>query len=438
MRGDSKSILDQESAARILAQNEELGLFNPPANYAFEPEFADPPPRTITARAREGHFERQRTRLLNLLLGIGLVCLAGGEIPIVMRWAKFIVPLQYLTWIGLGAILIWAVGCVERAALPGPYRYLKRGIPLVARVIELFQAPGLQVGELLYYRFKALVEYRDPHSGELQYRRLLSPLFLAEEKEYCTTSFSVGDYVTAVYLPGKYPKSLQLVGFLDLLPDTGLAPRLPPIGARRDWKEHLIPAAFVAWLAAIFTNFYVMPMYDPVDLGFRAAIWPMLPGGLLAALAMGGVWLYRRQRRAEVNGDAALANGETIESNVNSKWNWRTPYRWAKQLYRVGAIILLGCLSSLAWSIRANAWLDESRAKLTTVEILARRVKTEGHFFRHYIVEYRLPGDRESHWHYTTPERLDSFVNPFGAAELHEGRFGWRWVKTLHPTPPGK
>ncbi|HUY89644.1 MAG TPA: hypothetical protein VMV10_12990 [Pirellulales bacterium] len=155
MRDAFESPASEPASAASTSPRELLGPFDPPANYAFEPEFAEPPPRTISQRAREGHFERQRTRLLNLLLGVGVACLAGGELPVVMQWARFIVPLAYLTWIGLAAILIWAVGCVERAALPGPYRYLKRGIPLVARVIELVQAPAFRVGQASYYAFTA-------------------------------------------------------------------------------------------------------------------------------------------------------------------------------------------------------------------------------------------------------------------------------------------
>ncbi|HUY89645.1 MAG TPA: hypothetical protein VMV10_12995 [Pirellulales bacterium] len=245
------------------------------------------------------------------------------------------------------------------------------------------------------------------------------------------TSFQVGDYVTAVYLPGKFPKSLRLVGFLDLLPDSGLAPRLPPPGAKPDWRALLMFVAFVAWCAGMFWNVYAMQKYEPVDFEFRQAIWPMLPGAAAAALVLAGAWLYRRrqQRRAEE---------DEMELGGKSLWARMNPFDSTMQLVTVCGLIVLGATATLSWSWRANAWLDDSRGELKTVEILGRRVQKQGPL-RHYIVDYRLPGARQPRQYYTTPEHMANFANAvFGVAELHEGRFGWQWVKTLHPAAPGR
>lgn len=48
-----------------------------------------------------------------------------------------------------------------------------------------------------------------------------SPAFPTDKKDDYTTTFQVGDYVTAVYLPREYPESLQLFEFLDLGPELG-------------------------------------------------------------------------------------------------------------------------------------------------------------------------------------------------------------------------
>jgi hypothetical protein len=36
----------------------------------------------------------------------------------------------------------------------------------------------------------------------------------------------------------------------------------------------------------------------------------------------------------------------------------------------------------------------------------------------------------------TSPEHLDAFQGNDGMAEIHAGRFGWPWVKTIHPLNP--
>lgn len=438
-RSMANSDASAPTAAAVMIQ---LGPFDPPADFAFEPEFAAPPPRTISERARQGRFEQNQKRTLRCLLAFGVVSLAIGELPILKQWGMFLLPLAYLSWLGLAAIVFWAIGCVKRAVVSGPYRYLTHGIPLAARVTDLVKAPAvIHNGQATHYAFTALFEFRDPLSGELKCQRAMSRQFFAGSRNAFSTSFKVGDYVTAVYLPGKYPKSLQLVGFLDLIPELGLVRRQPLLGKGDLWKAPLMAAAIAGIFFMLFWNVYAYEAYQPIDFDHRNAMWPMIGGAAIWTLFfLGGTWIHyrRQQQKAEERNAAALANGEAIELGAESFWGQK-----GFQALFLKLVLLFGCLglgagTTLCWCFTANAWLDDSQPEMKRVEIRGLLTKTHNHIFREYIVEYQFPDAVDPREYSTTPERLVAFVNPFGAAELHEGRFGWPWVKALHPAPPGK
>src|SRR4051812_40617851 len=79
----------------------ELGPFDPPDDYPLEEEFEREPPRPLPAELNRGrHASRQRQAVSGLLMAAAL-CTASGLAPIVRHWGLYILPLQYLTWIGL-------------------------------------------------------------------------------------------------------------------------------------------------------------------------------------------------------------------------------------------------------------------------------------------------------------------------------------------------
>lgn len=449
MQGESESTLEglssPSSASRApnsSGDSKRLGPFDPPADYAFEPEFSEEPPRTISERARQGRFEQNRKWALREMLAFGVFCLAVGELPLLKHWGKFVLPLAYLSWLGLAAIFFWAIGCLQRALAPGPYRYLTHGAALVARVVELVKAPAvIYNGEATHYGFTATIEFRDPQSGAIVYHRVTSPQFSAGSKNDYTTSFKVGDYVTAAYLPGKYPKSLQLAGFLDLIPGLGLVRRKPVVGQGDLWKVPFLLAAIVGFFGILAWNVYAFNVYQPIEFDFQLAMWPMIAGGATwTLLFLGGTWLqYRRQQQkiAERNA-AALVAGEAIELGAESVWGRKGFQAIFLKLVLLVGCLLLGAATVLCWCFTANAWLDDSRSQLKPVAILGLKTKTHNHMFREYIIDYQLLGSAKPSEYSTTPDHLATFVNPVGFAELHAGRFGWPWVKALHPAPPGK
>src|SRR5205807_1992899 len=91
----------------------------------------------------------------------------------------------------------------------GGCKYIRYGQPVVARVVGLASTPRIIVnGVSLLHHIVALIEYQDPTTSALRRAEAKSQPFLSLERANHTTSFRVGDYVTAIFLPGELTTSL--------------------------------------------------------------------------------------------------------------------------------------------------------------------------------------------------------------------------------------
>jgi hypothetical protein len=80
--------------------------FAPPVGCRFEPEFEPPAPRRIPGELLQGrHAKRQRRTTVGLAVARAL-CLGLSQLSIVRSWGLYFLPLNYLSWIGLG-LLVW-------------------------------------------------------------------------------------------------------------------------------------------------------------------------------------------------------------------------------------------------------------------------------------------------------------------------------------------
>jgi hypothetical protein len=131
-----------------------LDTFAPPANYRFEPELQETPPRHVPEEFRNSpYFVRQRINTVRLLLA-GALCVAFGQLPILKEWGLYVLPLAYLSWIGAGLLLLGVTGWISDKGRRGPLQYAEEGIPLVARVRELALRPTAVVnGQPSAYAF---------------------------------------------------------------------------------------------------------------------------------------------------------------------------------------------------------------------------------------------------------------------------------------------
>src|ERR1043166_4915644 len=299
-----------------------LDAFGPPSSYRFEPEVEGAPPRPIAGEFRNSpYFVRQRNTTVGVLL-TGALCLGFGQLPIVHEWGLYVLPLAYLSWIGLGLLVLGAAGWISSKARRGPIRYIEEGIPLVARIRELVLRPTAIVnGQPTTYAFSAVIEYRDPETGAVVGKQVDSRGLSGSAKDKYRISYRVGDYVTAVYLKSNPAKTLQLYGFLELRPDIGLlltqATQPPSL-----LKTVLTVSAVFALFGALCWNVYAFSKYEPLDLTFSQAAAPVGIGGVV----LGGgftFWLARRQARARrelaARNEKALAAGEAVEIEARKR-----------------------------------------------------------------------------------------------------------------------
>ncbi len=410
-----------------------------PESYALEPELQGDSPRPMPQWVDDGRLAKQRRLSRAGFFATGVICLLLSQLPWIDDLAFYFLPLGYLFWIGAVCLLVGGVQQLSHAFVLGPFRYLRDGVPLVVRILGLVKAPSAIVnGEAAQFAFQAVVDFEDPDSRERVGVELKSSSFSSSKKEATGCSYRVGDYVTALYLPGKYPKTLQLYGFLDLKPDFGLVRQDDSAGGSSFGKLLAEILAVVVLLFVLFWNVYAYQRFLPIDFDYRAALVPIVVGGLI----LGGGFLalsmlsYRREKRLLAQRVAdSLESGQAIEVGTTSLWGRSGLYGWGiKAILVVGAPIL-GGLIAFCWAITANALLDKSQARQESVVIEDMVVTTNAFIFRDYTVKFRLGGSSEARSQWATPSEMAVLMlsQDDAVAEVREGRFGWPWVESLRP-----
>ena len=412
-----------------------LEPFSPPSGYRFEPELQETPPRHVPEEFRNSpYFIRQRNAMVGAIVA-GILCVAFGQLPILKEWGLYVLPLAYLSWIGVGLLVLGAVGWMSGKARRGPIQYVEEGIPLVARIRELVLQPTMLVnGQPTTYAFKAAIEYREPDTGALVTGQAESRGLSSSAKDKYRTSYRVGDYVTAVYLKSNPGKTLRLYGFLELRPDLGLL-RAEAAQPPSLIKTVLGVTAVFALFGVLFWNVYALSKYEPLDLTFAQAAVPVGVGGVVLG---GGLvaWLTLRQARARrelaARNEKAVAAGEAVELEARKRGLFGSHGLLMSLVIGFGAV-MLGGLVVLCWCFTANALLDTSKPEFRPVEIVEFWSTTHSFLFREYEIEYRFPGEHKTRKLLSTPAHMRQFRSREGMAEVHDGRFRWTWVKTLVP-----
>lgn len=412
-----------------------LEVFAPPSNYRFEPELQETPPRHVPEEFRNSpYFVRQRNTMVGLIVA-GVLCVLFGQLPIFREWGLYVLPLAYLSWIGMGLLVLGAGGWLSSKARRGPVHYVQEGIPLVARIRELVLRPTVLVnGQPSTYVFSAMLEYREPDTGALVVKQVNSRDFSASAKDKYRTSYHVGDYVTAVYLKSNPAKTLRLYGFLELRPDLGLL-RIKPTQPPSLFKIALGVSALFGFLFVLFWNVYAFSKYEPLEMTFAQAAPPVAVGGVVLG---GGLltWLGLRQARARrelaARNEKAMAAGEAVELEARKRGLFGSHGFLLTLVIGAGGL-LLGGVIVLCWCYTANALFDTSKPELRPVEIVEFWSTTHSFLFREYEIEYRFPGETKTRKLLSTPAQMRQFRSRQAVAEVHAGRFGWAWVKALVP-----
>jgi hypothetical protein len=415
------------------------GPFRPPSDYRFEDELQGQPPRPRAEILRQGRYAAKQRRTTWALLVVGAILAVLGPLPIVQTMGLYFLPLAYLTWIGLVILGFGGFGLITGALRRGPYRYVEEGVPIVARILALRLVPAVvHEGNVTRYRFEASFEYLDPETGEPRTAVGPSSDFLADFKDRLTTSYRVGDHVTAVYLPHDPAKTLKLYGFLDLRPDLGLI--------RRDGAPPSSPIATVLAILIVVSifgvliwNLYAYGRYTPVRISTASAA---IVGGI-GAVGLGGIvlwWLASQQsnarRKREERNAEAPARGEAVEPDTGPRGGPFSNHGIIMTVILAAGALLLGGLTVFCWAITANAWLDGSPATPKPIVIDEMVEVTHKAIFREYKIKYHFLDDpKTKHEYLSSPDHLATLDGSVALAEVHAGRFGWPWVKEIRPAP---
>lgn len=413
-------------------------VFTPPADYEFEPELSGPRPRDLPDDVWHGLYAQRRRRLFTGLLVSGAVTLALSGVPFVNVLAVYILPLGYLSWISGGLLTMAVFAMLKDRFTAGPYRYIREGQPLVARVVELVKAPTAIVnGQASRYAFTAVIEFLDPATGVVaRYPAKSSDLL---DKTAYQTSFRVGDYVTAIYLPNEYPDSLRLYAFLDLMPDLGLIRRDKSEKKATVWSTLSAVVLIFGMFLALFWNLYAYGRFSPIAFDHRLAMWPMIVGAVILGGGMFlGLWLHERRTQRARRERNALAEtaGEAVEVSDASPLEQRGLHGWFLKILLPIGCLLLGAMTALCWCFTINACLDTSAPKMQPALITEMTMTTHSFLFREYNIEYTLPPDASKMKFLTTPEHMDQFTGRTGIAEVRQGYLDWPWVKDIRPADP--
>lgn len=408
---------------------------HPSASYAFEPEFTGHPPRPIPDRLNDGPHARRR-RLAAIVLALaGIVCLALSRAPGLDVLARYVLPLAYLPWIGLGLLTLGAGAYVALALHTGPFRYVRHGIPIAVRVMDVVKSPAALVnGSPSTHAFFATVAFKHPATGEAVLTTVRSDDFSSARKDAYDVPFKVGDDVTGVYLPNRLEKTLRLYPFLDLSPDVNLTAQSAARSENPILKAAVLLIAVPAIFVILFANIYAYGRYHPLQTDYRQFAVPLAAGGLLLG---GGIFtaLYlshrAEQKRLLERAALALAAGKAVETGT--PFLGHGLYAWVLRVVVFAGSLLMGGLTVVCWCFMANAWLDRSPARPVPATVVGMTMTTHAFLFRKYELEYRVEGSSEKRKLLTTPEHLMTFHGPEAVAQVREGRLGWPWVETVTP-----
>ncbi len=114
-----------------------LGPYLPPQDFDHGEEFEPAVPRPIPGFLKVGSYARRSRGTMYSLFVLGLMCVVFWPIPFVQGLSFYILPLQYLHWIGLGLIAIAMFQFLAGLVTSGRYKYVKEGTPFVGRVSSI-------------------------------------------------------------------------------------------------------------------------------------------------------------------------------------------------------------------------------------------------------------------------------------------------------------
>jgi hypothetical protein len=310
-------------------------------------------------------------------------------------------PLALTGWLGIATVAIAGFAWLRAQRGGGQFRHVRDGIAVPGRLVRVEKGEFRANKEApVQAAFVATVELRGP-DGKLVTFNIWSPPFPLNETAEHAFAVEPGATVTAIWLPGQFPATLTLYGFLGITAESQLVRRDRPRPITRTVKPFLVGAALVVGLVLALQAF---TSYETLD-GDAAAVAGVIAVFVGAALAV-----------------------------------WAGSGKPADRTRRILSAFFLGGFAVwfLGFAILnvVNGALDASPPVYDTVEIVEFWQETHTKLgiplLRDYSIEYRSGATKKKKA--TTPRHIALFEScRLGAREIHRGFLGWSWVKEVHP-----
>ncbi len=397
---------DNEAKRQLAAA---VGEFDPPGDFDHGDEFRPERPRPIPAKLRQGSYPTKRRGAVWTLLILGAACVAFHYVKMVQELAYYILVLKYLNYIGFALLGIAAVTFLVQRLDPGRFAYIRDGIPIVGKVLSI----GSHVqGDAQFQTFKYLVNvaYRDPDAGQLRTTQIETEEAWPENKRPAIDiALDEGQYVTLVGLPGSFHQSLRVYGLLGLDPEREfLLKNGRPMRGMSSLTALLIAVTVCCGLALLMSAIYAIEFCFPKEGDWTVAI---LPGGLGALAGLAGGWSLVRLERKNNPASTPTEQGCLLVGG---------PF--------------LGILAGVVAMALLNAKLDRSPPEYRSIELVEFWEETwTPIFIRNYKIEYREFDREQTEKIPAQKEHMDRFQGVFGVIEVGQGRFGWTWIRGIHP-----
>jgi hypothetical protein len=365
-------------------------------------------PRPIPRELKRGAYEMKWRQGVYVAVGVALFLLISSYVGFVQELSYYILPLGYLKWISYGILAICAIIALCHILLPCRYVYIRDGKPIAARVL----GTGTSVdksGGIDQLCFLILADYRHPETNEICYKSIPSEKFTAVQKlERYSTTIEKGDYVTAVYLPGKLEKSLRIYGYLGLNPDVDFI--------RKDGKK--ITEFASLWKTLTLMGVIVLILWLVIGAAYAISFcWPLKVDSLVFAVVL-------------VSGGLILGVISLIVALILNKLRQKSI-----KLIRCSILsAVAGGLLTLFLSPVVNSVFDYSEPEFREVEVIEFWQVTWDFLLRNYEIEYRELKSNKQRKYPATLEYMKYFWNTrAGAIEIKKGFLGWPWVRQIHP-----
>lgn len=421
----------------------EFNEYDPPKDYQFEPELRLQSPRDLPDSVKQGKYYIRQRRLRLFLLLSGIICIVLSFVPLVQNWGHYLLVLSYLHWIGLGMLAIFAIHFMVRLFSPGAFRYIREGIPFVVKILGVAKMPtSYYNGQPVGHAFRAVVLFVHPETQQLETLKVSSEQINQVSKDSVDTTLKTGDYVTAVYLPGRFDKTLKLYGFLELTPESSVLRK--PVKKESEKRKSTITSSiliayFVLFFFLIIFGLIMIAKYSPVEFTFDHIMEhavSIATCSILTCISMFGL-LYLNERyereKIEANNRQNAETGGVFEMAPKSMFRVKGIGGGAFMILILAGGLLLGGVFMIEGYYAYNAIGDSSAPKYVPVEIQSMGTVTYSFLFRTYQISYNFTDSNKKHTYDLSYDGFYGFNSNMGIAEIKSGKMGWEWIKSIEP-----